>query len=200
MRAVSGLISKNDPSDYKVFTATATIGIRGTGFDLVWLGSCPSAGACGLIAHVWDGSIFAENDIGRVNVEVNQTVRVADLTTPTQFIATPPVFTVPRPDQVDVNFDELFGAESRPGAEPGLYVACYDGHCSMSQEEKTIDLGAGEAGFASIDGQQLVRFEQIKPFQANDPYLNTINELFDSLYELLDDNAIEETEFECVIQ
>jgi hypothetical protein len=51
-----------------------------------------------------------------------------------------------------------------------------------------------------MDGQQLVRLEQIEPFQMDDPYLKTINEQFDALYELLDESVVTETEFECVVQ
>ena len=70
----------------------------------------------------------------------------------------------------------------------------------MQQEDRSLDLGAGEAGFASIDGQQLIRLERIEPFQTDDPYLRTINQLFDTLYELLDDTVIAENEFECIVQ
>ena len=115
-------------------------------------------------------------------------------------MANAPVFNVPRPDTVDVDFNNLFDTQSNSGVEEGFYVACYEGHCAMYQEEKELDLGAGEAGFASSDGQRLIRLEEIDPFQINDPYLNTINDLFSSLYEILDDSVISETDFECVVQ
>jgi len=37
-------------------------------------------------------------------------------------------------------------------------------------------------------------------FQTNDPYLQTINEEFETLYELLDESVIEQNEFECIVQ
>lgn len=198
MRSLTGLMSKRSPDSYRVRTAVATIGIRGTGFDLLWLGPCTTSPNCGLVASVWQGAITSDNDSGINDIGLDQTVRIGAINLSPELLDSAPVFNVPRPDTVDVDFDNLFAAQSRSGAEPGLYVACYEGHCSLLQEDRTLDLGAGEAGFANAT--ELVRLEQIEPFQQNDPYLNTINELFDTLYELLDDNVIEETEFECVVQ
>ncbi len=200
MRALTGLMSKRNPEQYRVRTAVATIGIRGTGFDLLWLGPCTASPDCGLVAAVWQGVITTDNDSGTKEIGLDQIARIGAVNLSPEFLDAAPVFNVPRPDTVDVDFENLFGTESRSGTEQGLYVACYEGHCAMFQEDRELDLGAGEAGFASMDGQQLVRLERIENFQRHDVYLNTINELFDTLYELLDDNVIEETEFECVVQ
>ena len=201
VRALTGLIGERSPERYKVRTAVTTIGIRGTGFDLLWLGACTNKlPECGLTAAVWEGVITSENDSGVVEIGLNRAARISAVNIAPDFIKNPPVFNVPRPDTVDVDFDNLFATQSRSGVEPGLYVACYDGHCAMLQDDRALDLGAGEAGFASLDGQELLRLEQIMPFQEGDPYLNTINEQFDTLYELLDEKVVEETEFECVVQ
>ncbi|NKB39409.1 MAG: hypothetical protein GKR93_19930 [Gammaproteobacteria bacterium] len=200
MRALSGYMSKRNPDKYGVRTAVATIGIRGTGFDLLWLGPCTTSPGCGLVASVWEGGISSTNDSGTDDIGLNQTARISAINLSPELIDTAPIFNVPRPDSVDVDFENLFATQKENGEQQGLYVACYEGHCAMLQEDKQLDLGAGEAGFASLDGQQLVRLEQIEAFQQDDPYLNSINELFDTLYEILDDNVIEETEFECVVQ
>lgn len=200
MRALTGLIGKRNPDNYKVDTAVATIGIRGTGFDLLWLGPCTTSIDCGLVASVWEGVITSNNESGTEAIGLNKVARITAVDLNPEFITTPPVFTVPRPDTVDVDFENLFGAESRSGAEPGLYVACYEGHCAMFQEDQRLDLGAGEAGYASMEDKELFRLARIESFQQHDPYLNTINEEFDSLYELLDGSVVKETEFECVVQ
>ncbi|MCH7696731.1 MAG: FecR domain-containing protein [Proteobacteria bacterium] len=200
MRALTGLIVKRNPSAYSVATAVATIGIRGTGFDLLWLGPCQGATECGLVINVWEGNIISTNDSGSQDILLGQIARIRAIDLPPDFIDQAPVFIVPRPDKVDIDFDNLFSTTSITGIEPGLYVACYEGHCTMQQEDRSLDLGAGEAGFASIDGQQLIRLERIEPFQTDDPYLRTINQLFDTLYELLDDTIIAENEFECIVQ
>lgn len=201
IRSLSGLMSKRNPSSYRVNTAVATIGIRGTGFDLLWLGPCTASPDCGLIASVWEGVITSDNDAGLNELRLDQTARIGAINLAPEFISQAPVFNVPRPDTVNVDINRLFGAGGPGEGAAGLYVACYEGHCKLfreDDEEDEIDLGAGEAGFADED--RLMRLEAIEPFQEHDPYLKTINELFDTLYELLDDNVIEETEFECVVQ
>lgn len=198
MRALTGLMSKRSPESYKVRTAVATIGIRGTGFDLLWLGPCTTSTDCGLVASVWQGAISSDNEAGIHDIGLDQIARIDAINLAPEFLDNAPVFNVPRPDTIDIDFANLFARQKDTGAEPGLYVACYEGHCKLFKEDQELDLGAGEAGFADED--RLVRLEQIEGFQQNDPYLQTINELFDTLYELLDDNVIEETEFECVVQ
>lgn len=200
IRSLTGLMSQRNPESYRINTAVATIGIRGTGFDLLWIGPCTTSPDCGLVASVWQGEISSDNDAGLNGIGLNQVAQIRSIQTAPELIDTAPVFNVPRPDEVDVDFEALFGVETRSESDAGLYVACYEGHCAMFQEDRELDLGAGEAGYASANGQELVRLERIEPFQANDPYLSTINEAFDTLYELLDDSVIEETEFECVVQ
>jgi hypothetical protein len=56
MRAVSGLIGELNPKDVQVKTATATVGIRGTDFDLFFDGK--------LYMTVRRGAIAATNDAG----------------------------------------------------------------------------------------------------------------------------------------
>ncbi len=201
VRALTGLIGKYRKNAYKIKTPTATIGIRGTGFDLVWLGACGTSATCGLVGFVWDGGIFAENESGTWDLLENQVILIRFEDQPAVFLDTPPVFIVPRPDEVDINLDNLFTVEDGDGGiEPGLYVGCYEGHCVLLQEDRTIDLGAGESGFASSDGLVLVRLERIQPFQTEDPYLRTINEELETLFELLDDSVIEQDQFECIVQ
>ena len=57
-RAITGVIGKSDPKDYQVKTNLATIGIRGTHFELV-MGQ-------ELGVAVWDGGVWVENDAGKV--------------------------------------------------------------------------------------------------------------------------------------
>ena len=198
VRALSGLMSKRNPQSFRMNTAVATIGIRGTGFDLLWLGPCSATPDCGLLASVWQGSISTDNNAGINQLDLNQAARIGSIDLAPELIRDAPVFNVPRPDSVDIDFENLFGSEEQQGIDDGLYVACYEGHCKLFKEEEELDLGAGEAGFA--DEERLVRLEEIESFQQDDPYLRTINELFDTLYELLDENVIEETEFECVVR
>lgn len=269
LRTLTGAIADNNPSAFKITTAVATIGIRGTGFDLLWTGACSGAGGnCGLIGYVWDGGITAENNAGLFDIGINQVVRIRTANTPPEFITTPPVFIIPRPDQEDIDMDELFeseqpqndegsGQEAEPAqaedtdqeeteplqadstdqeeaeplqaagitedetgslqagetmldspseqtvAPPGLYVACYEGDCQLSDEDTSLAVGEGEMGFASADDQIMTVVEEIDAFLEEDVYFATIegNE-FDiiTLYDVFDDNVIAQNEFECYIQ
>jgi len=202
VRALTGAIADRNPDAFKVYTATATIGIRGTGFDLLWLGACVgTATNCGLVAFVWLGDILAENDTGIAPVLLDQAARIRGLNLLPEFIEIPPDFAdAPRPDTLPVDLENLFGSTAMTSLEPGLYVACYEGYCAMLQEGREIDLGAGEAGFASPDGQRLWRLERIDPFQLNDPFLNNINNDSFSFFAMLNDTITVEGEYECALE
>ncbi|NNE39039.1 MAG: FecR domain-containing protein, partial [Gammaproteobacteria bacterium] len=201
LRALTGTISDANPDAYEVNTSVATIGIRGTGFDLVWAGPCVSGATnCGLIASVWLGGIFSENDAGTQDINLNQTARIPNLGQLPEFINTPPVFVIPRPDQVDIDMEELFAALTGRDAEPGLFVACYEGHCSLEDDDSVVDLGNGETGFAAYQGGERARVTRIEPFQQEDRYLRAIDTTYDTLFEIQDDRIYILTEFQCVIR
>ena len=64
VRALTGLIAKSNQRNVGFSTATATIGIRGTGFDVVCTGACagePGDPNAGLTLWTWLGAI----DVGR---------------------------------------------------------------------------------------------------------------------------------------
>lgn len=78
-RAVSGLIGKSDPAEYRVSTPVATIGIRGTDYvvilcdaacasDPVILDTLPEGSSAqgGLIVGVIQGGVFVVNEDGKV--------------------------------------------------------------------------------------------------------------------------------------
>ena len=201
MRALTGLIGKKNKDAYKVNTPTATIGIRGTGYDLLWSGPCTGGATnCGLTGSVWLGSIYAKNESGEFEFLENQAFIIRLVDTPPTIIDTPPVFDIPRPDEVDINFEELFAGQEEEDVPTGLYVNTREGIVYMERDGEIIEMVAGEGGFVSTDGTIFVKLERPRAFQQNDPYLQTINEEFETLFELLDESAIEQTEFECIVQ
>jgi hypothetical protein len=200
LRTLTGLIARNNKEAYKFKTPTATIGIRGTGFDLLWLGSCETATPCGLVVFVWDGSIYVENEFGLWELTVNQIILVREEDEPAKFQEIPPVFDVPRPDEIEIDFENLFGTEAMNEITPGLYVAVYGGHIVMTRGNISIDLGTGEGGSAPRDGLTLIRLEYVQPFQSKDPYLVTIDLDMNTLFFMLDDVMIGQNEFECYVQ
>ncbi|MBK7023779.1 MAG: FecR domain-containing protein [Sulfuritalea sp.] len=82
IRAVSGLISKRGDEDaYKMTTATTTIGIRGTTFDVddCKTGSCRKEGAsdgalheAGVYVSVRDGEVLVTNSAGSLSIGAGQ--------------------------------------------------------------------------------------------------------------------------------
>ena len=204
MRAFTGFIGKRNKEAYKVKTPTATIGIRGTGYDLVWSGACTGGGSCGLSGSVWLGAIFARNEAGEFELLENQSFQIRLIDSPVLFTDTPPIFNAPRPDQVDIDFDALF-SEQGDDVPSGLYVNTREGTVYLKRDGEIIEMTPGEGGFVSLDGSVIIKLEQPKDFQTNDPYLETINEEFESLYDLFGngiggDNGIEQDAFGCLVQ
>lgn len=219
LRAVTGLIGRTRPESYRVRTAVATIGIRGTGFDLACVGECASeeglagldtaplaplrrllgmviaearaAVEGGLYASVWQGSIVFLLETGALVVEEGK-VAFFDGTELTFLPSLPVTIEGPRPDEVDVGPGVGFDAEAGDEASPGLYVACYEGHCDVDG----LHLGEGESARVSEDGSMRVRLAIIPPFQFADPWLDEgALELYDELLRDVGDG-----DFECTIR
>lgn len=95
MRAVTGLIGKINRDAYRVATASATVGIRGTAYTATLND--------GLLVHVGEGAISLTNNAGTLVVTSGNAAFVADFNTQPaltfQKPATPPAgFLVPIPD------------------------------------------------------------------------------------------------------
>ncbi len=198
LRALSGLIGKRRHENYRLVTALATIGIRGTGFDLLLTAGCDEAAAGGettgdgtspgcLYASVWEGSISATREgrefaLGpgdyRLGTEDRQPLRLPEPPRALRETA------APRPDRIPVDHDALFGVETRRGTPPGLYVALYDGHVTIENPHGSVDLGAGEAAYTTPEGAP-GRLRRIPAFLYEDPYLQSIEPGFDPLQEPL---------------
>ena len=104
MRALTGFVGKANNRNVNFTTATATIGIRGTGLDL----DCGSTGSCSFFT--WLGSIVVTPN-GQAALQVLQAgqglfVSATDI----RPITAPTLENLPRPDTVPVNTKELFGS------------------------------------------------------------------------------------------
>lgn len=91
LRAITGLVGKRTADSYRMRTPTATIGIRGTDYALLYCaaGECANLEdttgkplADGLHIEVLDGNIFVGNAGGGVNLGVGQFGFVQDQDTP----------------------------------------------------------------------------------------------------------------------
>ncbi len=93
VRAVTGLIGKENPEAYKVKTAVATIGIRGTGHNTrICQGDCPGKDD-GLYHSTWEGITYVANNAETVNVPSGRSVFVRNLNSLIQFLNQPPAVT-----------------------------------------------------------------------------------------------------------
>lgn len=156
VRALTGLIAKANNRNVGFSTATATIGIRGTGFDA----SCP--GECtgnNLTLFAWLGSI-AVTPQGQTALQVLQAGQglFVSPTGEVQPITMPPAMEGPRPDEVNVP-PKLFARENVPDSQEGLFIYVRDGHIEVATAGEVLHLGRGEAGFAGQQGNTARPFD-----------------------------------------
>ena len=158
VRALTGLIAKANHRNVGFSTATATIGIRGTGFDVTCTGPCagePGDPGSGLTLWTWLGAI----EVGQGGQSALQVLQAGQglfipASGPVQQITNQPGLDGPRPDQVDVP-GNLFSESSVPDAAQGLFVFVRDGHIEIASASEVLHLGRGEAGFAGANGETL---------------------------------------------
>jgi hypothetical protein len=143
-------------------TATATIGIRGTGLDM----DCATPEACSFFT--WLGTIEVRPN-GQTALQVLQAgeglfvgnTGIRPLTAPT-------LDNLPRPDGVPVNFLQLFSTGGVSPDEEGLFVYVRDGHIQITSSREVLDLGRGETGQVNAIGRT-GRPDTIPLFIQNDP-------------------------------
>jgi len=165
VRALTGLIAKANTRNVGFRTATATIGIRGTGFDVTCTGVCagePGDPDSGLTLFTWLGSI----EVGQPGQTALQVLQAGQglfipASGPMVPIANQPAMDTERPDGVAVP-PKLFSTDSVPDNAEGLFVFVRDGHIEIVSASDILHLGKGEAGFAGPGGT--VRPDQIPKF------------------------------------
>jgi len=73
LRTVTGLIGKRNPSEFKIATPTATIGVRGTDFEVAVIEKERAGVEAGTYNKVFDGATFLENSLGsRIEIGAGQ--------------------------------------------------------------------------------------------------------------------------------
>ncbi len=154
VRALTGLIAKANNRNVGFTTATATIGIRGTGLDINCTGACAGEAGdpdSGLTLFTWLGSIVV-NQTGQTALQVLQAGQGLFISPGgIREINTQPPIEGPRPDGVTVP-PKLFSSDTVSDAEEGLFVFVRDGHIEIATAGEVLHLGRGEAGFAGNNG------------------------------------------------
>ena len=154
MRALTGLIAKANNRNVGFSTATATIGIRGTGFDANVAFDPTTGEPTGeLTLWTWLGSIEVGQQ-GQTALQVLQSGQGLFIprSGPVQQINNEPAIEGDRPDQVDVP-PKLFTSGDVDEGSEGLFVFVRDGHSESASAREILHLGKGEAGFAGNDGE-----------------------------------------------
>jgi hypothetical protein len=152
VRALTGLIAKANNRNVGFNTATATIGIRGTGVDINCQSKDGSDSCEDLTLWTWLGSI-AVNQQGQTALSVLQAGQGLFITPGgIRPINTQPNMDGPRPDGVNVP-PKLFSGDNVSDNEEGLYVFVRDGHIEIATAAEILHLGKGEAGFAGTAGE-----------------------------------------------
>ena len=176
MRALTGLIGKANNRNVGFATATATIGIRGTGLDM----DCSAETNCSF--YTWLGSIeVTPNGQTALQVlEAGQGVFVGP--EGIRALDTPTLDNIPRPDSVPVDTKQLFSATVLDEGKEGLFVFVRDGHIEITTSRETMHLGRGETGFAGGDGATVrpqtmplfLQFDRVPMPDSKSPMLSTV--------------------------
>lgn len=120
MRAVTGLIGKRINRDaYKLRTATATVGIRGTDFNAIEVptGGGGNAPAPGVYVVVSDGQVVVTSGGTELLASAGQTVFASDPNLPAAIIPPPP-------NLPDIDPPASFGSDNPTAINGGQGSAC----------------------------------------------------------------------------
>ena len=177
LRTVTGLIGRDNPNSYRMRTAVATMGIRGTGYDVICTGPCAFDGSTsstplpegdGMYSHFWEGS----GNMGKLPLETNESgfqqtpgaVAFKLPEVPKVFINNP----IPKPNTIEVEEGELFAAAGSEPVPPGLYVSVTDGKVTLeSGLEPPVEVLPNQAAYAGLAGE-LTKLPKVPAFQAQD--------------------------------
>lgn len=161
VRAITGLLAKRDPKSVTFRGTTAVIGLRGTGLDAQIAEHCLTDLTCAetFFVSMWEDLSVLFAGGREMLVNTGQTGIYTAIHDALLLLEQTPQFfltqTAPRPDAVEVNFEELFGALTLdPKFERirGLTVFVTEGEIILRGPGGFIYLARGESGYLE-DGQ-----------------------------------------------
>ena len=180
LRALTGLIGKANTRNVGFTTATATIGIRGTGLDL----DCAASDACSFFTWLGAIEVTPNGSTALQTLQAGEGLFVSrDGIRP---LTASTLEDLARPDRVQVNMPQLFSSGGVSGDDEGLFVFVREGHIEVATASQTLQLGRGETGYAGKDGrtgrpESMPLFLQADtvpmPNSSNPMLLNVLSEL-----------------------
>jgi hypothetical protein len=157
MRVLTGLIGKSNPAAYSIDTPVATLGIRGTGFDVLYivgvisddkardLNAIQQGFATGLYCYVWQGQITLDNKSGQMLLSTSESGYIGSLLTQLLNLPKPPESMLhspaPRPDSNKLDLKLLFPTNNTKRALlTGVYVTVYKGQVKLESSSQNTNL------------------------------------------------------------
>jgi hypothetical protein len=193
IRVVTGLVGRRKPEKVTFNTVTATIGIRGTNFDI----RCAPSGSGDSQAYdpvvsgpvSCDQALYASTRDGEIEIRSGQ-FKLLVPKGQTGYVDAPGAIPVllsempgfmrdnpaPKPELLDIDFGRLFGRDGSDMSEPGLYVEVKEGRVALTQPNgQQIEIKTGETGFAGPEGTQLYKMGTTPSFLEDDRYLRDLH-------------------------
>jgi hypothetical protein len=160
VRALTGLLGKANPKAVNFGITQAVIGLRGSGFDAYFAPFCPPGQGCAPTAflNTWEGGTDLRAADRAEAVDQGQTAIYTPSTDTLTRVSPTPEFidpNAPRPDTINVNFDELFGELQTDFPGPGLHVGMRgEGETILRGPDGFIYLAGDEGGWLP-EGQRI---------------------------------------------
>ena len=173
-RILTGLIGKKHPEKVHFATVTATIGVRGTAFDIV----------CGRRDQdPCDGELFLSMREGKTSIasgdheiEANKGISayVAGPGSMPELLPEAPQSVRdnpnPLPESFPIDTSVLFGTAPQD-VPKGIYTSVNDGRIVLTQGDREIEIGKGESGFAPANGSAPILLSVPPSFLDQDEFL-----------------------------
>jgi len=190
-RIVTGLIGKRNPTNVSYRTATATIGIRGTNFDM----SCVDSGSAqgdtmsesttaansecdrAVVTTVREGAVEMDSGKGSQRIETGKTGYTDALATSPKLLSNNPKLfddDVPLPESLSSDTGKHFGSSGQELGNRGIYVSVIEGKVVVQQGNQNLSLVPGESGFANANGKSLQLLSTAPSGINYDPFLKNV--------------------------
>lgn len=167
LRALTGKIGKSNPDNYAIGTPVATIGVRGTNFDLVYPVNVKGqrGAAKGLLAQVRQGAISQQNGAGTFGLSAGKVNYIGGQGQAPKGLATPPAAMLQalglKPETARIDLEQMFGTQHETGLASGTYVHVQAGQASFTSQTgesrgQSLTLSKGQSAFVDQNGRMQV--------------------------------------------
>ena len=158
-RIATGLLGKARPRNVNFQIATATIGIRGTAFDIVCGKKDKDPCEGELYVNMREGKTEISSGANVMELTAGQTAHIDAKDAAPKLIEETPAFIrdnpLPIPERQEIDMDGLFGT-GKQDVPPGLYVTTNDGRIELTEGTRAIEVSKGESSATTGTGPILL--------------------------------------------